>query len=322
MKKIGICTELINVEQIEQLRELAMEYGYQVVTLDMEDGKMDPAMIDCEALMGVISTEHLPKAVALKWLHIVRAGVEDYLPDALYANPDAILTNSSGAFGVAISEYMICGLLMLQRRMIEHLDNQRKHLWVRGPGLATLYGSRVMVIGTGDLGSNFARRCQAMGADVTGIRRNANAPLPDGFDRAYSIDELDQHIGNADVVALCLPATGATDKMMDAARIAKMKRSAILINVGRGSTVDEAALAKALQRGEIGGAVLDVADPEPMHQDNPLWDCPNTIVTPHISGIDKEALSSKFLHVIYKDNLTRYLTGQPLKNIVDRKRGY
>lgn len=320
MKTIGLRRSSLTPEQIEQLGEIVRPFGYEFRAFSPDDEH--PAIQDCELLMGQFPAQSLRGARALSWLHLPSAGCEVYLPDALYADPERVtLTNSSGAFGIPIAEYMICGLLMILRRMSMYMDNQRQHLWKQYPGASSLYGSRVTVVGMGDLGGCFAARLHAMGAHVTGVRRAAS-DIPPHFERQFTVDQIDQAIADADAVALCLPSTPHTIGLMDEARIGRLKPGAILINVGRGSAVDSLALARALQAGHLGGALLDVTDPEPLPADHPLWDCPNVVITPHISGIDRDRLAQSIVFDIYRDNLVRYIEGRPLQNVVDRVRGY
>ncbi len=319
MKKIGLRRAPFHEEHMRKLSEIANPEGYEFVVFPMDLER--PDLSEIELLMGFFTPEMLRSALKLKWLQTPSAGVEAFLADDLYANPELVLTSGSGAYGIAISEYMLCGLLMIQRRMPQYLDNQKKHEWTQYPGISTLYGSRVTVVGVGDLGGNFARRCALLGAHVTGVRRRVG-DLPEHFEHIYPTERLNDAIQDADVVALCLPSTGETKRLFDAARFAQMKRGAILINVGRGSCVDGDALAAALASGRLGGALLDVTDPEPLPSDSPLWDCPGAVITPHISGIDRDRLAADIVFDIYSENLRRYFAGRPLHNIIDRKRGY
>ena len=285
------------------------------------EGADEARLAECEALVGNFSQEQLQRAEKLVWLQVAPAGVERFVaPGAL--REDVILTNGSGAYGIAIAEYMLGGLLMLMRRMATYLDNQRLHKWVQFPGIRTLYGSKVTVVGAGNLGQSFAVRCSAMGAKVTGVRRAHPEAIPDGFSAMFSTDQLDEAIADADVVALCLPATAQTVGLFDGARLSKMKRGAMIINVGRGSALDASALIEALASGQLGGALLDVTDPEPLPENHPLWDAPNLILTPHISGIDRDRLAAGMVYEIIRENLLNYAQGLPLRNIVDRGRGY
>ena len=316
-KLIGIGKVPLSDEQRKSL--IGMAKAQHCEMIDLLTVGMD-RLSECDALIGHFEFDELKAAKNMQWLQVAPAGVERYMAEGVL--PESVtLCNGSGAYGTAIAEYMIGGLLMIQRRMVNYLDNQRAHKWLQFPGITTLYGSRIAVIGAGDLGTSFASRCHAMGAKVVGVRRSSGAHA-DCYEKMFLTDQIDQAIADADVVALCLPSTSGTVGLFTKARIEKMKPGAILINVGRGTAVDTMALIDALKSGHLGGALLDVTDPEPLPEDHPLWDAPGAVVTPHISGIDRDRLSASFVFEIFKDNLTNYLTGAPLNNIVDRQRGY
>ena len=177
-------------------------------------------------------------------------------------------------------------------------------------------------MGLGNIGSEFAARYKALGGYVIGIKRTQSAQKTDCADELYTTEELDRHIPRADVVALSLPSTKETVSLFGAERIGLLKHSAILINVGRGTAVDSDALSDALYAGKAGGAALDVTDPEPLPPDHPLWNAPNTIITPHVSGEwEVPENTERVLDIVY-DNLRRFTAGQPLRNVVDRTTGY
>ncbi len=205
--------------------------------------------------------------------------------------------------------------------MPAYFDNQRARIW-RPEGVARIiWGSTICVVGLGDLGGNFARRVKALGAHVRGVRRTAGEK-PDYVDELFTGDALRQAVAGADAVALCLPATAETENMVSKGVLAAMRPDAILLNAGRGHSLDEAALIEALQAGRLGGAVLDVMKVEPLPEGSPLWGMQNVVLTPHISGIDDDTENMRTIFSIFYENLRRYLAGEPLLNVVDRARGY
>lgn len=307
-------------EQISILNQLAKNAGYETVWYPNGELPNPEALQDCEALMGYFPPDMLKSLPNLQWVQTPAAGVEK-LCGALYANDDVVLTNCSGAFGVAISEYMITGVLMLMRLMPVYLDNQHKHVWKTAGTCRSIYGSTVTVIGMGDIGSKFAARMKALGATVRGVRRS-NRPKPDAFDEVYTSDRICEAVSGADVVAMCVPGTREAQNLVSADCIAAMRPDTILVNCGRGATLDESALIHALQAHKLGGAVLDVFAVEPLPADSPLWDMENVILTPHISGHDDDPVNYASIFEIFKENLTRYLNHEPLTHIVDRSRGY
>lgn len=306
--------------QRAELDEMARAGGYE--TLWYADGATPQAeeLKDCEVLMGYFPPALLPELPALKWLQTPAAGV-DKLCGNIFARDDAVLTNCSGAFGVAIAEYMVTGILMLMRLMPEYASNQQHHVWKCMGSCRSIYGSTITVVGMGDIGSRFAHVAKAMGATVRGVRRTLGKK-PADFDAVYTSDQLAEAVRDVDVVVMCLPGTAATRGMLSRECIAQMDPQTIVVNCGRGFTVDEEALIDALREKRIAGVVLDVTAVEPLSPDSPLWDMEHVILTPHISGHDDDPVNYQFIFRIFRENLTRYLAGQPLEHQVDRTRGY
>lgn len=236
-----------------------------------------------------------------------------------------LVTNATGAYGLAISEWMLGLWLGLQKDLFLYRDRQTQHKWdAITRQVRPVAGSRVLCVGMGDIGSNFAMRAHALGAEVVGVRRSVRpgAPCPDYCLRVVPQSELDAELPQADLVALSLPGTPETLHMFDAARLARCKQGAILLNVGRGSTVDCLALADAVHSGHLFGAALDVTDPEPLPSDHPLWSEPNVIITPHISGRFSLAKTLDNIVEIFIHNLKLYAAGQPVDNQVSRTTHY
>ena len=304
-------------EQWDGLFGIARKGGLTPVLCD-DDVMPDVSILEnAAAMMGAFPTEWLSAATRLQWVQAPSAGIEPYL-----GLPDSVtLTNASGAFGVTIAEYMVAGLLMLYRRMPLYLEHQRRHEWCPEPANRTLKGSVVTVIGLGDLGETFARRVRPFGAKVRGVRRSV-AARPDFVDELFIVDNVDDAITDADVIALCLPDTQSTRGLLSARRIGMLKSGAVVINTGRGSAIDEPALIEALRSGRLGGAILDVFAQEPLPSDSPLWTLDNVIATPHISGRAYDPHNLRIIFDLFSDNLARFIKGEPLMNVVDRIKGY
>jgi phosphoglycerate dehydrogenase-like enzyme len=173
----------------------------------------------------------------------------------------------------------------------------------------------------GDIGSNFGRRLKAMGATVRGVRRTQQ-PKPDWCDEAYTIAQLAEAVKGADVVALCLPGTASTKKVLNQEILDAMDQDAYVINVGRGTAIDQEALYTALKSGKLAGAALDVANPEPLPQDHFLWDAPNLLLTPHVSGNMSLAKTCQLVIDIFLRNLEHWTKGEDLEHVVDISQGY
>ena len=195
--------------------------------------------------------------------------------------------------------------------------------WKQIEGDDTLEGKRVLILGTGNIGQETAKKVKCFGAQAIGICRNlSNKQLP--FDEIYTIDSVDMQLQSADVVVIALPGTAETAGMFDMERIKKMKANAILVNVGRGFIVNTDELTTALQNGLLRGAVLDVTEPEPLPENHPLRNMENVILTPHILGISwgGNMFTRKRILDIFCENLMRDKNNEPKKNIIDFSKGY
>ena len=318
--KIAFRHLFLRPEQQEQLNALALSAGLTPLWYADDATPQACELQDCEVLIGNFPPELLTQLPALKWMQTAYAGV-DKLCAAKWANEDALLTNCSGAFGVAIAEYMLTGLMMLFRLMPAYAANQRDKLWQRVGQCRSVWGSTITVVGMGDIGSRFAHIAKAMGATIRGVRRTAG-DIPADFDEVYPSDQLAQAVTDVDAVVMALPGTPATRHMVNEEIIAHMDERTIIVNCGRGSTLDEAALAQALLERRIAGAVLDVAEAEPLPSLSPLWHMENVIITPHISGRNEDTVNGESIYRIITENLDRYGKGQPLTHVVDRRIGY
>jgi phosphoglycerate dehydrogenase-like enzyme len=216
---------------------------------------------------------------------------------------------------------MICVLLMMMRRMPEYQALIADRGWRIIGDIRSIYDSTVTIVGMGDIGSSFAKKMNALGAEVYGVRRHVHE-IPDYVKGMYTMENMDEIIGECDVVALSLPETEETVHLFDEARLRKMKKGAILVNVGRGTAVITEDLLKIMKEGYLAGACLDVTDPEPLPKNHPLWNTEHVYITPHISGRFNAALTYDLVLNILKDNLVRYLNNEPLENVVNKKLGY
>lgn len=281
-----------------------------------------PAELEnAQAILGNLADPaQLRHCKKLRWLQLDSAGTDGYCAPGLLPG-DAVLTNATGAFGACIAEWLLAALLALWRRLPEYAENQRACRWQRLGPVRTLAGSTVLVLGFGDLGRSFAERAHLLGARVLAVRRRPGEK-PDWLEGLGSAEMLEEWLPRADAVVLCLPANASTRHMLDEGRIALLKKDAVVLNAGRGSAVDTDALCRALYDGRIGGAALDVTDPEPLPPEHPLWHAPNTILTPHVSGLLNQPENLEKAAAICEENLRRFLAGQPLLNRVDKTTGY
>ena len=315
-RKIGVTLSEISVERLAKIKAAAQ--GFEVIFTDSGSDEL----LECEVIFGQASKKVLSQARKLKWLHTQTAGVDRYMRPDSGLSDDVVLTNSVGAYGIGIAEHLLAAALMLMRKMPDYSRLQDAQRWEYLGEVQTLYNSLVAVVGLGDIGSNFAARCKAMGAAVRGVVRSPRAAVPPEVDTLYSVENLDEAIAQADVVALCLPETAETIHLFDRSRLAKMKKGAYILNVGRGSAIEPDALVQALKSGHLGGAGLDVTQPEPLPPGHPLWDAPNTIITPHVSGGDSLDLTLELIVNKFLRYLEDYTQGRPFARAVDRRAGY
>ena len=320
MRKLAVCVTFMSEKYRHQIDEAASAAGFVVHYYDTQ-AALTPHIGDYEVLFGHPVPALLRQASQLKWLCSDYAGVEKYMDDAVWPRPDCLLSNGSGAYGPTISEHILMVLLMLLRRMPEYQRELSRRQWTYHTPIRSIIGSHVVVLGTGDIGSNTARRLKALGASVTGVCRSGKCSEP-AFDRVLPTAELDSVLPTADALVMALPATSDTVGILSRERIALLPEHAYVVNVGRGSAIDQQALGDALRIGRLAGAALDVMTPEPLPADDPLWDCPNLIITPHVSGNMSLGLTCDIDVDMFCADLERYAAGKPLHNLVDRIRGY
>ncbi len=273
-------------------------------------------------IIGNAATGLTGKAANLQWIQLNSAGSDVYCrPGAL--KPGVLLTNATGAYGLAISEYMVGMSFMMQNHFAQYYRNQLNRQWKDEGTVTSVWGSTVLVVGLGDIGGEYAKRMKALGSHTIGVRRTAGWK-PEYLDEVYTADRLDELLPRADFVALVLPNTPQTRGLMDERRLRLMKKSAYLLNVGRGTAIDSDALNRVLRDGWLGGCAVDVTDPEPLPADHPLWDAPRMIITPHISG--QYHLKETFERIvgIAGENLEKFLAGDvdEMRNLVDFETGY
>lgn len=263
-----------------------------------------------------IIRETWPHARRLQWVHATSAGVDKLLFPELIAS-DVPLTNARGVFDRPIAEYVLGLILMYAKDLLGTIALQRDRRW-QHRDTERIEGKEVLVIGAGSIGRRIGRLCGAAGMRATGLARTARADAD--FDAVHAAEDLHRLLPKADYVVIAAPLTADTRGLIDAEALGRMKRSARLINIGRGEIVQTDALVDALRSGAIAGAALDVFDEEPLPEDHPLWGMPNVVISPHMAGDVigwREALSAQFI-----DLFRRWKEGGELWNVVDKQRGY
>ncbi len=257
-------------------------------------------------------------ADALEWIHVTAAGVDTLLFDEL-RDSTVVVTNAHGVFDRPIAEYVLGAVLAVAKDSRRSLELQREHVWQHRETRSIL-DARALVVGTGAIGRSVARLLRAAGLSVRGVGRVARSGDPD-FGDVIASSALAGEVGWCDHLVLAAPLTDATRGLVDASVLSAMKAGAHLVNVARGPLVDEQALLAALaEPGGLGWATLDVFDSEPLPPEHPLWNRPNVTITAHMSGDVigwRDSLATQ-----YAGNVRRWLAGEPLLNVVDKKLGY
>jgi len=270
---------------------------------------------ECDVVLGEPHRirEVLEELPHLRWAQCIWAGVEPLLDPSL--RRDYVLTNARGVFGGLVTEFVFGYLLLKERRVLQRLEAQHEGRW-DNTVTGTLRGKSIGLLGTGSIGSELARAAKLFGMSVLGYSRRSE--LCPHVDRWFHGDGLLELARGSDYLVNTLPGTPATRRIIDDEVLAALPKGAWFVNVGRGSAVDEAALAGALESGALGGAVLDVFEQEPLPESNPLWHTPNTFVTGHTCA---PSFPSDIVR-LFANNHGRYLRGEELKYRVDFERGY
>ena len=291
------------------------------VVIAQTDEEVANLIADADAAYGWVSPEILPSASKLQWLQNPFAGpFEGYYYPALVEHPVTIC-NPRGIYSDHIAHHILMFVLALSRGLPYWTGAQNQRHWnpeARQRGYIDLNQSTVLILGVGGIGAETARLCSAFGARVIGIE-----PRPEHETSAeiYPPTALSEHLPTADFVVTTVPHTPETDRLWDARRFTMMKSSAYFINIGRGKTCSLDDLTHALKVGEIAGAGLDVFETEPLPANHPLWTMENVIITPHIAVADAENISER-RYTLLRENATRFVQGQSLKNVVDKGRWY
>lgn len=277
---------------------------------------------DADVIVGFCDADLIEAAVRLVWVQTSWAGVEDCLTIEKLARGEVLLTNMQKMSSPTIGEHAIAMLLSLTRGLPRFAREMPHGNWRRdlaaSTSMQTLHGKTMLVAGLGGIGSQVAMRGKALGMRVLATR-NSSREAPSYVDYVGLADELPRLVADADVVVNALPLTPSTEGLFNRALFAGMKHGAYFINVGRGRTVVTDDLLDALESGQLLGAGLDVTDPEPLPPDHRLWQLPGVIITPHVSGTGNDR---RLHNRLLRENIGRYLAGQPLLNVVDPERGY
>jgi len=322
-RRICVCLEFLSGAHRRKIHEAASLAGYEVRFFSREDDpELLPYLQESQILFGHSVNLVRQAPATLAWYCCAYAGVDPYCGEpSPFANPACLLSNSSGAYDETIGEHLVMATLMLLRQMPAYIANAHEHGWKRDLPVRSIREVRITVLGAGNIGAKFAQKACALGCrTVVGVSRSGQAREP--FTSMYAIDQLDALLPQTDVLVMALPGTPATAGILSRERIALLPQDACVINVGRGSAIDQEALADALNAGHLGGAALDVMAPEPLPAGDPLWDARNVLITPHVSGNMTMAFTRDEVVRLFCEDLANYAAGRPLARLVDRTAGY
>ena len=260
----------------------------------------------------------IDRAPRARWIQASSSGVGAWIKRLGLVDAQVQVTNAAGIHAVPLAEYALFAMLYFAKRMPLVNADRAARRWERFCG-DVLRDRTLGVIGLGAVGGQVARLAHAVGMRVIGLRRTASA-MAEGVERVFGPDRLHALLAESDYVVLIAPSTAETDALLDATAIGHIKTGAVVINMARGNLVDEPALVAALRSGRLAGAALDVFRQEPLPPDSPFWDLPNVLITPH--SMSTAYGENELLVELFCDNLRRYLAGEPLRNLVDKRRGY
>jgi len=302
-------------------RDFPQLHFVQLETFD----RIHEEIADADVVVGwSLRPDQFASAKKLRWIHSPAAAVHQLMFPELVSS-SVIVTNATGVHGPVVAEHAMAVLLALAKRLPQTARYQQQKfwsqekLWHERPRPREIAGATVLVLGMGSIGSEFTWRAKALGMKVLAVRENPGKGTA-GADAVFATAQLGLALPQADYVLLCAPVTPATERIMNAACLARMKPDAYLINVGRGNLVDEPALLHALREHRIAGAALDVFDHEPLPADSPFWALDNVLITPHTAAVTEKLWDRHYAQIA--DNLRRFISGQPLLNQVDKKMGY
>ncbi|MBQ1248784.1 MAG: D-2-hydroxyacid dehydrogenase [Selenomonadales bacterium] len=313
----------LNIVVANRLSQRHIDWVHNIVPdaniVTCEDSELGQHLPTADILIawGFINIdEHLPNAPRLRWIHALSAGVEKILSPTV-ANAPIQLTNVRGIHGIPMSEHVFGMMLAFSRSIAGFARQQQDAVWKR-LSLTELYNKTLCIVGLGSIGREIAKRAKAFNMRIVATKQTMTQEL--FVDELCPPSELDRLLGEADYVVLTVPETPDTVGLFSYERICRMKESAVLINVARGTVVSAEGLAQALTEKKIAGAALDVFVSEPLSESSPLWKMDNVLITPHCAAVSPLYLDRAMQ--CFCENLSLYMNNKAMMNVIDKERGY
>ena len=318
--KILVINNMLEKKHIDLIKTTATELGATVAFYNTE-ADIPQSDFDADIIYG-FAPSIVKTSKNLKWLCVPWAGVDSLMVPGYFANEDCLISNAAGAYGVSIAEHMIAVAIVMLRRLNEFLDETRNGKWLSPRPQKSLKDCRITVLGTGDIGTTFAKRARAFEpTNIIGVNRSGKS-RETVYDKVLPVSEFNSVLPQTELLAMCIPATPETKNILSRKRLALMPEGAYVINVGRGSAIDEEALADNLESGHIAGAALDVFQEEPLPKESRLWKMKNLVITPHVAGNMTLPYTKDKNVEMFLEDLRNFAAGKPLRYIVDKKLGY
>ncbi|RIK47022.1 MAG: hypothetical protein DCC58_01345 [Chloroflexi bacterium] len=303
-------------DDVEVARQVAQVYPEMRILTPATEEEVAEHLPGAEVLFAFYFPYHLlHMATSLRWFQVMGAGLEKLAAAADSLPPGVQVTNLKGVFGGAMGEYALTYILAHAQNVRGIVQAQQRRAW--DPFTPErIEGATVGVIGLGSIGQEVVKRCASLGMRVLGLRRSPGSVA--GVEQVFTLDQIDEFLPQCDYLVCVVPQTAETIGLLSRDRLALLKPSAFVVNMGRGTIFDEAALYDALKSQRIAGAALDVFPTEPLPPDSPFWELENVYITPHISGMNRPDDVVR----VFLENMQRYLAGEPLLYTVDLRRGY
>lgn len=311
----ALVTTRYKEEELKSFEDL----GYEVLFQDERELEFSNDLKDIDVMITTFPFEKLDINLLpnLKWIQLLTVGINQ-VPIEKVLNRNILITNNKGGYSIPISEWIVLKILEMIKNSKEFYHKQNEKIWAMDTSLLELYGKTVGFVGTGDIATEAAKRLEPFGVDIIGI--NASGRDAMHFHKCFSVDKINQVVPECDFLIIATPYTKKTHHLIDASVFSNMKNETYLVNIARGSIIDEKALIQHLKSGKIKKAALDVFEEEPLSHDSPLWEMDQTIITPHNSWAS-EMFKRRRYEVAY-NNMKRYINNEKLIHVVDLERGY